>query len=140
MEIVSGEGVKTLKDHINLRQPVLIVEDEIYIAAEIERLLRGHGFIAVETCSTFDEARRQMALRTFGLLVIDINLKGQLSFPIIEDAVTRGLPVVATSGYVSDADDLEQTAFLPKPIRPGALSAAIIQASQKAQSRSVLEV
>ena len=109
----------------------MIVEDEIYIAAEIERLLRGHGFAATETCSTFDEARRQMALRIFGLLVIDINLKGRLSFPIIEDAV---------SGYVSDADDLEQTAFLPKPIRPGALSAAIIQASQRAQSSSVLEV
>jgi DNA-binding response OmpR family regulator len=78
---------------------VLLVEDEFLIALDAEQILRDMGVRAVEIAATFEAASRRAAEGRFDLVVLDVNINGQLSFPIAKVLQQRGVPVVFASGY-----------------------------------------
>jgi DNA-binding NtrC family response regulator len=139
MQRLNGEYPMGLENQIDLNAPVLVVEDEVYVAAELESVLGDLGFAKVEISTSMEDAETRLQKGEFGVVIADIKLKSVLSFPLIAHAVKSGLAVVTISGYLSDVGDLSDTVFLPKPIRPGALSAAIILASSNAKRRANLK-
>lgn len=78
---------------------VLLVEDEYLIALDAEQMLRDLGAKDVEIISTFEAAKKFTQEGEFDLAVLDVNINGQLSFPIAEILKDRGIPVVFASGY-----------------------------------------
>ncbi len=78
---------------------VLLVEDEYLIALDAEQMLRELGVRDVEIASTFETARKQTQTGTFDLAVLDVNINGQLSFPIAEILKSRNIPFVFATGY-----------------------------------------
>ena len=78
---------------------ILLVEDEYLIALEAEQMLEVMGFKSVEIASTWDTAAMQAEEGRFDVAILDVNLNGQLSFPIADKLGERGLPVVFASGY-----------------------------------------
>ena len=77
----------------------LLVEDEYLIAVDAEQMLREMGVRDVEIVSTFEQAQKRTQAGTFDVAVLDVNISGQLSFPIAEILKTRGIPFVFATGY-----------------------------------------
>lgn len=78
---------------------VLLVEDEYLIALDAEQMLRDMGVRDVEIVSTFENAQKRAQAGTFDVAVLDVNINGQLSFPIAEILTARGIPFVFATGY-----------------------------------------
>ena len=78
---------------------VLLVEDEYLIALDAEQMLRDLGVRDVEIVSTFDNAQKQTQTGAFDVAVLDVNINGQLSFPIAEILKSRNIPFVFATGY-----------------------------------------
>ena len=113
---------------------VLVLEDEFLIALDAEQILRGLGAAAVEIASTFERAQELAAEGRFDLAVLDVNINGQLSFPIAKVFEQRGVPVVFASGYELRARPpvgFEGGIYVTKPYTTERLREAVSSALSK---------
>ena len=82
------------------RRRVLVVEDEYFLADDIVRALVRLGAEAVGPVAT-----REAALACLeddwriDACVLDINLRGEMAFPVADALLLRGLPFVFATGY-----------------------------------------
>lgn len=102
---------------------VLIVEDEFLVGMLLEEDLRAAGcslFGPIPDLAKAVEISRGQAL---DLAILDINLRGEMVYPLADELLARGVPVLFLSGYGS-ADLPERMRAVPrvaKPYEPGAL-------------------
>ena len=79
---------------------VLLVEDEALVAMLLEAVLEDMGCVPVGPVATVEEG---MALVADGApldaALLDVNVAGQLVFPIAEALKARGVPFVFSTGY-----------------------------------------
>lgn len=78
---------------------VLIVEDEALVAMLIEGLLEECECSVVGPCSTVEKALEVANSETFDLAVLDVNLRGQMVYPVAEALSERHIPFLLVSGY-----------------------------------------
>jgi len=97
---------------------VLIVEDESLVAMELGECLRDMGFEIVGSVSNLDDAKEIAVQKDFDGAILDINLAGQLVYPVADILVKRRKPFVFVTGYRAEAiDDRFKDIFvLQKPI------------------------
>ena len=103
----------------------LMVEDNIVLAMDMVESLTRLGADSVDTAGTVEEAMRAVRGRRFDFAVLDMNLRGSVSFEIAERLREDGTPFVFVTGYGSTIDLPETLADVPiltKPIDDGALS------------------
>lgn len=80
-------------------QRILLVEDDMILAMELEDLLFDLG---CEVVGPFAELGRLMpvvAAEALDGAIMDLNLRGELSYPAIEALRARNVPVLVASGY-----------------------------------------
>jgi two-component system, response regulator PdtaR len=98
---------------------VLIVEDEMLVAMELDGLLREQGCTVLGPAAT---VRRAIALIAEGrpdAALLDINLNGHSAVPVAAALNGRGVPFIIVSGYSStqlQAPELDQAPRVPKPV------------------------
>ena len=83
------------------RLQILVVEDEFLLALEVEAALIGFGCVVVGPFAKLGEgldAARGMRLDG---AVLDINLNGEMVYPLAEFLDSTGVPFVFLTGYVS---------------------------------------
>jgi CheY-like chemotaxis protein len=80
---------------------ILIVEDEYYVADDLARALQGLGATVLGPVATLEEAERLVAEGRFDCAVLDMNLRGEMAFPIADRLEAEGIPFVVASGYNS---------------------------------------
>jgi two-component system, response regulator PdtaR len=111
---------------------VLVVEDEILIAMDLELLLRRHGWRVLGPAGTVAEARRLLAGQTPDVALLDFNLRGEPVTPVAEELRARGVPFVLASAYdnrgLTRAAALAEVPNLGKPTDEPRLLAALAQA------------
>jgi CheY-like chemotaxis protein len=78
---------------------VLIVEDELLVALMIEDFLAEFGCTPVGPCSTVAKALDVVRTETLDLAVLDINLNGEMVYPVANALVARRIPFLFVSGY-----------------------------------------
>ena len=105
---------------------VLVVEDEAVVSMLIEDYLETLG------CRVIPSARLEDAMekaRTLALdaAVLDINLAGQVSYPVAQILRAAGVHVVFATGYgrAGLPPELKDVAVLPKPFRIDQLADAL---------------
>jgi PAS domain S-box-containing protein len=109
---------------------VLLVEDELLVAMEMEEALRDLGCEVLGPAATVEEALR-LALAEAGRIdaaVLDVNLAGRPSFPVADLLAGRGVPVVFATGYGDLPDGRLAGAInllLRKPLGRGDLEGAL---------------
>ena len=81
---------------------VLIVEDAVLLALELEAGLTEAGAQVVGVAGDLEEARRLVGL-DFDVAVLDANLNGHSVMPIAHTLAARGTPFIIATGY-RDAD------------------------------------
>jgi len=78
---------------------VLVVEDEFFLASEIEDALTRAGSDVIGPIPDPLCAIDQVLADGFDLAVLDINLGGDLVFPIADALTERGVPFLFASAY-----------------------------------------
>jgi CheY-like chemotaxis protein len=78
---------------------ILLVEDEPMIAFALEDLVGELGYEPVGPAFRLAEALDLAAQQQFDAAVLDVNLNGQLSFPVADLLVSRGIPFLFATGY-----------------------------------------
>jgi len=77
---------------------VLIVEDAVLLALELEAGLTDAGATVVGAAADLKEAEAMLGLG-FDVAVLDANLNGQSVAPVAEVLVARGTPFIFATGY-----------------------------------------
>jgi len=78
---------------------VLLLEDEFLIALDAEEILTGLGAAQVEIVNTLAAARDALETAGYDFALLDINVNGEMSFPVAERFAAEKVPVVFASGY-----------------------------------------
>ena len=118
-----GEGASTLKG-----MRVLVVEDSWQVASTMKSALEEVGMVVAKPAATLIAAKRLIANHIFDLAVVDINLKGEMSYDLIVRLSDRGVRVVVVSGYVTrEASIPSAAAVLQKPLSTVELIATLRQ-------------
>ena len=78
---------------------ILLLEDEFLIALDAEEILTGLGAAQVEIVNTLAAARDALENAGYDLALLDINVNGEMSFPVAEQFAAEKVPVVFASGY-----------------------------------------
>ncbi len=115
---------------------VLIVEDEFFVALDLELLVHKRSPAAeVVVCSSVSEAKAA-AQEPFGLALLDIDVLDGRTYDVAQDLKRRGTQVIFVSGSnrheVPDA--LKDVPFIPKPYAPTLIEATISAALPGAPS------
>lgn len=114
---------------------VLIVEDDAMISMMLQDLLEDMGCQVVSVASRLEEARRKSEADDFDVALLDVNLRGERTFPVAEAMQQRRRPFVLTTGYATTIlpDSLQEATLLQKPYRRQDLESALWDAMHGGQ-------
>lgn len=117
---------------------VFVLEDEFIIADEIESILVEGGHDVLGPIATIDEAVAELDRITPDFAIIDANIRGSSSAPVIDRLRQKGVPFCVCTGYRKDEISalFGPVPTLQKPIVPGALTALIDQLTAGDKARS----
>ena len=117
---------------------VLVVEDESLVAMMLEDMLDMIGYRVVGVASTIEQAQQTIVDTAFDVVLLDVNLKGALSFGIAEKLRAMGVPFVLSTGYgrMGVPDAYRDAPVLAKPFREADLRRAMETALQPIGSAS----
>jgi len=108
---------------------VLVVEDHWHGANALKSLLEAEGAHLSGPASTAADAHRLAVERELDLAVVDINLKGEMAYDLIDELHDQGVRVVVATGYaVMPRLSEKVAAVLQKPFNGPALLAALRRA------------
>ncbi len=85
---------------------ILIVEDEVLVAMEVEQLLLDEGCDVLEFAPTVKAALEAIASFNPDAVLLDLNLDGVPTIEVAEAMNQAGIPYVVVTGYVG-SDRLE---------------------------------
>lgn len=102
---------------------VLIVEDEVFVGLMLREDLQSAGADVTGPLTGVDEALDVLGTETFDAALLDVNLRGEMSFPVADKLMARKVPFVFVTGYGDDAMPrrFKHSARLAKPYDPKSL-------------------
>lgn len=87
-------------DSVGLRGvSVLVVEDAWPVAKALKGLLERLGMNVLGPAATTAEARRLLAEVSPVVALVDVNLRGEMAWGLIDDLHEQGVEMVVISGY-----------------------------------------
>jgi DNA-binding response OmpR family regulator len=124
----AGEGLRGAR--------ILIVEDEYYIADDMAAALRSRGAEVLGPVGTVEEAFAIVAGGGLDCAILDMNLRGDMAYPVADRLSEAGIPFVIATGYNS-ASLPERFSHLPrveKPVDPAIVLAAVAPLARRSRS------
>ena len=108
---------------------VLLVEDEYFIADDLVRLFEANGAEVIGPVATVDGALDLIAATDrLGGAVLDVNLQGEMAYPVADALVARGVPFVFATGYdeASIPASYAHITRCEKPVDPEKIAQALL--------------
>ena len=81
---------------------VLVVEDEIIVSWLLQDMLADLGCEVVGPAARVDQALAIIEAEAIDAVLLDLNLNGQMSYPVADALVARGVPFVFSTGYAQN--------------------------------------
>lgn len=102
---------------------ILVVEDEFLASLTTVDFLEGKGCEVVGPVGRLTTAVRLARSETLDAAVLDINLDGEMVWPVAEELQRRGVPFVFLSAYAHHAasDAFSDVPHLDKPLEKAKL-------------------
>jgi len=112
---------------------VLVVEDETVISMLLEECLYELGCEVTEVASQLKDAMVKALGLEIDAAVLDVNLGGELSYPVAQALRGRGVPIVFATGYGASGlpENLRDAPILAKPFRKAQLADALRRALEQ---------
>ena len=109
---------------------VLVVEDESLVALDIESMLEEMGCKVVASVPRLVKALDLASRLDFDLAVLDINLAGEVVYPLAFRLAARGIPFLFSTGYSTSTlpPELRDRPILKKPVMLASLKRAVAMA------------
>jgi CheY-like chemotaxis protein len=106
---------------------VLVVEDEMIVVWLLEDMLVDLGCAIVGPANSVNQALAMIDAEAFDAAVLDVNLDGQMSYPVADALTARGMPFVFSTGYDKDTlrDGYRTFPVLQKPFHRSELGDAL---------------
>lgn len=84
-----------LRDH-----RILVAEDEYLLASDLSKILQEAGVEVVGPCATLQDAVVcAEGDDKLDAAVLDVNLRGEMVFPLADTLMARGVPFLFATGY-----------------------------------------
>ena len=99
---------------------ILIVEDSFLVVLALEGMCEELGWQIVGPATRLDQALALARSETFDAAMLDVNLDGEMSWPVATVLAERGIPFAFSTGYDETTilpHDLVGTPVLSKPYR-----------------------
>ncbi|MET0720338.1 MAG: HWE histidine kinase domain-containing protein [Tardiphaga sp.] len=113
---------------------ILMVEDQLLIAMDVQTMLAKEGAGTVETASSVKEALHSLTIFHPDVAILDVNLGNGSSLPVAHALVERGVPFVFATGYGETSlipAGMSGVPIVRKPYDVTALIAALTTAMKK---------
>lgn len=108
---------------------IMVVEDEALVALALRESLDEMGFSVLGPFNRISEAMVALRNNRVDAAVLDVNLGGELIYPLADVLAADRVPFVFITGY--GAEEIEpryaKVPILQKPIEPGALQSVFAQ-------------
>ena len=106
---------------------ILVAEDEFFVALVVEETLQSLGCTVLGPFADLAEATKVATRQQVDAAVLDINLCGEMVYPLAEYLFRHGIPFVFTTGYaVKDVpEQFRVFECLRKPVSPRALKQVV---------------
>jgi CheY-like chemotaxis protein len=103
---------------------VLLVEDEMLVVWLLEDMIADLGCAVVGPASNVNQALAMIDAEAIDVAVLDVNLNGQMSYPVADALAARGVPFVFSTGYDKGTllDGYRSFPVLQKPFHRSELS------------------
>jgi light-regulated signal transduction histidine kinase (bacteriophytochrome)/CheY-like chemotaxis protein len=97
---------------------ILLVEDQLLIAMDVETALTDAGVKTMRTAATAAEALKMIAIDQPDAAILDVNLGSGTSIPVAEELMKRGVPFIFATGYGDSAHIPRSLAKVPVLRKP----------------------
>ena len=106
---------------------VLVVEDELLIALEIEGVVEALDCKIVGPTGKLETALQLASEEQFDIAILDVTIRGGKIYPVAERLLARGIPFALASGYGNWAlpETLREQPRLLKPFTTAELEEQI---------------
>ena len=106
---------------------ILVVEDDPIVAANLAAMLADLGFGSVFLAHDLATGWALLLSKLPGLGILDVNLGGQLVFPLALELRARRIPIIFSTRRAPTEFPTEWTVhpILPKPLEARTLAAAL---------------
>jgi CheY-like chemotaxis protein len=108
---------------------LLLVEDNFLVAEHMRDMLMGHGCDVIGPAARVTSALQMLAQsEALDGALLDVNLHGELCFPIAHALAARGVPFLFLTGYEPGSiipKEFATASIVPKPVDEGRLLAMI---------------
>jgi DNA-binding response OmpR family regulator len=107
---------------------VLVVEDDLLLAMDLEATLVGAGAAVVDVCHTLDGAMARAGADDFAVAVLDFSLGSDSVTPLARSLARRDVPFILYTGMARGEPRLMEWSDYPiveKPASPHLLVSAI---------------
>ena len=78
---------------------VLVVEDEPLLAITLKDVLTGSGCTVIGPASSLKQGMRLIEKEAVDGAILDVNLRGEMVFPLADALAERSIPFVYVTGY-----------------------------------------
>jgi CheY-like chemotaxis protein len=78
---------------------ILVVEDDYLVAMDIVRALERAGAEVIGPASAVEAALAALEQTVLDGAILDINLGGEMAFPVADALMARGIPFIFATGY-----------------------------------------
>ncbi|HEY6256843.1 MAG TPA: HWE histidine kinase domain-containing protein [Xanthobacteraceae bacterium] len=112
---------------------LLLVEDEALTGMMMTDMLTELGFEVIGPFGRVADAMAALGREDFHAAVLDVNLDGEVVYPVADVVVARGVPFVFVTGYSAEGIDrrFAQVPVLQKPIERQMLQNAFFAGGQR---------
>jgi CheY-like chemotaxis protein len=122
--LMLGEASSDLKDRPRC---VLIVEDDVLLGMAIGLCVQDAGYKVAGLARSVEAALETLSHETVDAALLDVNLQGELVFPVANALAERGVPFVFVTAHppLDIPEKHRHRPVVPKPYYDAAICAAL---------------